>query len=91
MPEPPADEATPDFEGIDRDMEDKLLKLARTIASLEGSDISAAEARQKLDDFFQRAFKHPFDRATRMEGQRVVQRLSSDLVRLRAAASDDKE
>lgn len=92
VPETPAAEETaPDFEGIDRDMEDKLLKLARTIASLEGSDISEAEARQKLDDFFTRAFKHPFNRATRMEGQRVVQRLSSDLVRLRAASNDDKE
>jgi hypothetical protein len=80
----------PDGEGIDKEMEAKLLKLAISIAALEGTELSDAEARQKLDDFFMRAFKRPLNRATRIEGQRVVQRLSSELSRLRAASHDAK-
>ena len=80
----------PDGEGIDKEMEAKLLKLAISIAALEGTDLSDAEAHQKLDDFFMRAFKRPLNRATRIEGQRVVQRLSSELSRLRAASHDAK-
>jgi hypothetical protein len=80
----------PDGEGIDKEMEAKLLKLAISIAALEGTDLSDAEARQKLDDFFMRAFKRPLNRASRIEGQRVVQRLSSELSRLRAASHDAK-
>jgi hypothetical protein len=87
-PAPTRDE--PDGEGIDKEMEAKLLKLAISIAALEGTDLSDAEARQKLDDFFLRAFKRPLNRATRIEGQRVVQRLSSELSRLRAASHDAK-
>ena len=83
----PDDELPPDFEGIGKDMEAKLLKLAMSIAALEGSDISEAEAREKLDAFFTKAFKHPFKRASRLEGQRVVQRLSGDLSRLRTESS----
>jgi hypothetical protein len=84
---PPDDELPPDFEGIGREMEAKLLKLAISIAALEGSDISEAEAREKLDAFFLKAFKHPLNRASRLEGQRVVQRLSSDLSQRRSEAS----
>ena len=80
----------PAGEGIDKEMEAKLLKLAISIAALEGTDLSDAEARQKLDDFFERAFKRPLNRASRIEGQRVVQRLSSELSRLRAASHDAK-
>jgi hypothetical protein len=80
----------PDGEGIDKEMEAKLLKLAISIAALEGTDLSDAEAHQKLDDFFMRAFKRPLNRATRIEGQRVVQRLSSELSRLRAASQNAK-
>lgn len=87
----PADEPEPGFEGVGRDMEEKLLKLAMSIAALENDDITETEARQKLDLFFVRAFKHPLGRATRMEGQRVVQRLSGDLVRLRQQSTAEKE
>ena len=80
----------PDGEGIDKEMEAKLLKLAISIAALEGTELSDAEARQKLDDFFVRAFKRPLKRASRIEGQRVVQRLSSELSRLRAASQNAK-
>jgi hypothetical protein len=80
----------PDGEGIDKEMQAKLLKLAISIAALEGTDLSDAEARQKLDDFFMRAFKRPLNRASRIEGQRVVQRLSSELSRLRAASQNAK-
>lgn len=85
------DDLPPDHEGIDPDMVAKLKKLAISIADLEGTNLSDAEATQKLDDFFLRAFKHTLGKATRMEGQRVVQRLSGDLVRLRSAASNDKD
>ena len=78
----------PDFDAIDRDMEAKLLKFAISIAELEGDELSESEARSKLDGFFVRAFKHPLARASRIEGQRVVQRLSADLARLRSAAAD---
>ncbi len=84
---PSDDELPPDFEGIGREMEAKLLKLAISIATLEGSDISEAEAREKLDAFFLKAFKHPLSRASRLEGQRVVQRLSSDLSQRRSEAN----
>ena len=73
-PEPSRARDEPDGEGIDKEMEAKLLKLAISIAALEGTDLSDAEARQKLDDFFMRAFKRPLNRASRIEGQRVVQR-----------------
>jgi hypothetical protein len=89
-PEPARARDEPDGEGIDREMEAKLLKLAISIAALEGTDLSDAEARQKVDDFFVRAFKRPLNRASRIEGQRVVQRLSSELSRLRAASHDAK-
>jgi hypothetical protein len=90
LTEPARTRDEPDGEGIDKEMEAKLLKLAISIAALEGTDLSDAEARQKLDDFFMRAFKRPLNRASRIEGQRVVQRLSSELSRLRAASHDAK-
>lgn len=79
------------YEEVGRDMEAKLLKLAMSIAVLEDGEITESEARQKLDDFFMRAFKHPLSKGTRMEGQRVVQRLSGDLVRLRAQGQAEKD
>jgi hypothetical protein len=87
----PDDDLPPDHDAIDPEMIAKLKKLAISIADLEGTDLSDAEAIRKLDDFFTRAFKHPLSRATRLEGQRVVQRLSSQLVQLRSAANADKE
>lgn len=86
----PEPELPPDFEGIGRDMEAKLLKLAMSIAAVEGDDITEAEAREKIDAFFVKAFKHPFNRATRLEGQRVVQRLSSDLSQRRAGSGANR-
>ncbi len=88
---PDADERGADFEPINRDMESKLIKLAMSIAALESGEITESEARHKLDDFFTRAFKHPLARATRIEGQRVVQRLSGDLSKLRAQGADERE
>lgn len=77
------DEIPPD--GITPDTVAKLMRYATDIAAHEGTDLSDAEARQKLDDFFVRAFRHPMSRATRIEGQRVLQKLSSDLARKRTA------
>jgi hypothetical protein len=87
--EEPDDDAEPAGGGLDSTMEAKLLRLAMTIAEREGENLSEAEARQKLDDFFIRAFKHPLSRATQQEGQRVVHRLASDLARLRPRSTDE--
>ena len=88
----PDDDAPPDYDAIPTDMLDKLKRLAKSIAELEGTEISDAQAILKLDDFFMRAFRHPLSKATRIEGQRVVQKLSSDLSKRRAevnAANED--
>lgn len=77
--------------GLDPDMVAKLKKLTVSISALEGDDLSDAEATQKLDDFFMRAFKHPMARGSRIEGQRVVQRLSGELASRRAATNNDEE
>jgi hypothetical protein len=69
-------------EALGADVVAKLLQMTRRKATLEGADSSEEEALRKLDSFFQRAFGHPMSEATRMEGQRVVQRLASDLARL---------
>lgn len=83
------DDVPLDFDAIPPDMLSKLIRLAISIAAEEGTEISDAEARRKLDDFFLRAFKHPLSRATRIEGQRVVQRLSGDLARRRMAPTEE--
>lgn len=83
------DEIPPD--GITPDTVAKLMRYATDIAAHEGTDLSDAEARQKLDDFFVRAFRHPMSHATRIEGQRVLQKLSSDLARKRTAPDEDDE
>jgi hypothetical protein len=72
----------PTSEALGADVVARLLQMTRRKASLEGADSSEEEALRKLDSFFQRAFGHPMSEATRMEGQRVVQRLASDLARL---------
>jgi hypothetical protein len=58
--------------------------MTRKKAAQEGGEITEEEAMRKLDSFFQRAFGHPLAEGTRMEGQRVVQRLASELARLSA-------
>ncbi len=87
--ERPDEGAEPVGGGMESGMEAKLLRLAMTIAEREGENLSEAEARKKLDDFFMRAFKHPLSRATQQEGQRVVHRLASDLARLRPRSADE--
>ena len=89
--EPDEEALPPDHEGIAPDMLAKLKKLAISIADLEGAEITDAEATKRLDDFFMRAFKHPLSRASRLEGQRVVQYLSNDLVKRRGAAGEEKD
>ena len=85
------DEGPIDYEAVPPDMLDKLKRLAVSIARLEGTELSDAQAILKLDDFFMRAFRRPLGRATRMEGQRVVQKLSSDLSKRRAAANAEAD
>ncbi len=85
------DDAPPDYDAIPPDMLDKLKRLATSIAELEGTAISDAQALLKLDDFFMRAFRHPLGQSTRIEGQRVVQKLSSDLSKRRAEANAANE
>jgi len=85
------DDAPPDYDAIPPDMLDKLKRIAKSIAELEGTEISDAQALLKLDDFFMRAFRHPLGKSTRIEGQRVVQKLSSDLSKRRAEANAANE
>jgi hypothetical protein len=64
----------------------RLLQLTRKKAESEGTAIIEEEAMRRLDSYFQRAFGHPVAVGTRVEGQRVVQRLMADLTRLGAAS-----
>jgi len=90
-PRQPDDDAPPEYDAVPADMLDKLKRLAKSIAELEGAEISDAQALLKLDDFFMRAFRHPLGKSTRIEGQRVVQKLSSDLSKRRAEANAANE
>lgn len=90
-PRQPGQDTPPDYDAIPPDMLDKLKRLAKSIAALEGTEISDAQALLKLDDFFMRAFRHPLGKSTRIEGQRVVQKLSSDLSKRRAEANAANE
>jgi hypothetical protein len=62
----------------------RLLHLTRKKAESEGASITEEEAMRRLDSYFQRAFGHTVSQGTRVEGQRVIQRLTSDLARLPA-------
>jgi hypothetical protein len=62
--------------------------MTRRIGELKQEELSEEEALAKLDSFFQRAFNHPLAEGTRMEGQRVVQRLAADLSRLSQERGD---
>lgn len=74
--------APPVTEGLGPDILARLLHMTRKKAESEGAPINEDEAMRRLDSFFQRAFGHPISEGTRMEGQRVIQRLASDLARL---------
>lgn len=69
-------------EGLGPDVLQKLLQMTRQIGELKHEELTEEEALAKLDSFFMRAFNHPLAEATRVEGQRVVQRLAGDLARL---------
>jgi hypothetical protein len=60
----------------------RLMHLTRKKAESEGIAITEEEAMHRLDSYFQRAFGHAVATGTRVEGQRVVQRLMTDLARL---------
>jgi hypothetical protein len=62
--------------------------MTRKKAAMEGGEITEEDAMRKLDSFFQRAFGHSLAEGTRMEGQRVVQRLASELARLSADSGE---
>jgi hypothetical protein len=51
---------------------------------MEGNPATEEEAMRRLNSYFQRAFGHDLSEASRMEGQRVVQRLAADLARMSA-------
>jgi hypothetical protein len=69
-------------EGLGPDVLQQLLQMTRQIGELKHEELTEEEALAKLDSFFMRAFNHPLAEATRVEGQRVVQRLAGDLARL---------
>ncbi len=68
-------------DGLSKDMINKLLEMTKRKAAMEGNAAGDEEALQRLDSYFQRAFGHPLAEASRMEGQRVIQRLAADLSR----------
>ncbi|MGH2345605.1 MAG: hypothetical protein ACRDG4_10300 [Chloroflexota bacterium] len=69
------------LDGLGSDMVNRLLQMTQRKATLEGNPAGEEEALRRLDSYFQRAFGHPLAEATRMEGQRVIQRLAADLSR----------
>jgi hypothetical protein len=69
------------IDGLGTDMVNRLLQMTKRKATIEGNPAGDEEALQRLDSYFQRAFGHPLAEATRMEGQRVIQRLAADLSR----------
>ena len=75
-------------DSIDDDMRAKLMKLAISLAKLNGKDVTDAEAVQRLDAYFMRAFKRPLNRATRHEGQMAVSSLSKQLQTRRNAGGE---
>jgi hypothetical protein len=82
-----ASNTVPFSEGLGPEVLARLLDMTRRKAQAEGAAITEEEAMQRLDSFFQRAFGHPLSDGSRMEGQRVVQRLASDLARLGAEST----
>jgi len=81
---PPNRGGTIPVESIGPEMVSKLLQMTRRKASLEGSPATEEEALRRLDSYFLRAFGHDVSEASRMEGQRVVQRLAADLAKMNA-------
>lgn len=79
---PAARSALIPVETMGPDMLAKLLQMTRRKASMEGNPATEEEALRRLDSYFQRAFGHELSEASRMEGQRVVQRLAADLARM---------
>lgn len=80
--------AMPPGEGLGPDILQKLLQMTRRIGELKHDELTEEAALAKLDSFFQRAFSHPLAEGTRMEGQRVVQRLAADLAKLSQEQGD---
>jgi hypothetical protein len=80
-PEIPAKPSQMLVDGLGTDMLNRLLEMTKRKAAIEGNTAGDDEALQRLDSYFQRAFGHPLSDATRMEGQRVIQRLAADLSR----------
>ena len=80
-PEIPAKPSQMLVDGLGTDMLNRLLEMTKRKAAIEGNTAGDDEALQRLDSYFQRAFGHPLSEATRMEGQRVIQRLAADLSR----------
>jgi len=81
---PPSRSNAIPVESIGPEMVSKLVQMTRRKASLEGSSATEEEALHRLDSYFLRAFGHDVSEASRMEGQRVVQRLAADLARMNA-------
>jgi hypothetical protein len=69
------------LDGLGVEMVNRLLQMTQRKATMEGNPAGEEEAMRRLDSYFQRAFGHPLAEATRMEGQRVIQRLAADLSR----------
>jgi hypothetical protein len=79
---PVAQTAVRPGEALGPDVLQKLLQMTRQIGEFKHEDLTEEDALAKLESFFQRAFSHSLAEGTRMEGQRVVQRLAADIARL---------
>ncbi len=77
----PVRSASAPLDGLGVEMVNRLLQMTQRKATMEGNPAGEEEAMRRLDSYFQRAFGHPLAEATRMEGQRVIQRLAADLSR----------
>lgn len=67
---------------IGRETMTTLLRLTTALAEQDGIEYTDDEMRERLNGFFVRAFGHGLERATRLEGQRVLQRLAADQARM---------
>lgn len=70
-------------EPLGPDIFQQLMRMMHQKGALDGEEITDEEAHARLDSFFQRAFNHPLEEGTRVEGKQTIQRLASVISRLK--------
>ena len=81
QPRPAAQAVTP--EPLGPDIFQQLMRMMHQKGELDGEQLTDEEAHARLDSFFQRAFNHPIEEGTRVEGKQTIQRLASVISRLK--------